>query len=111
MEQTDIDRIESTLGIKIPQRHVHFLKNYACSDPQDFLMVDADSIISENSNADWDSNYLIVGNDGCGNPLCLRISPPSDDLWICEFDPPDGFSVHMTRDELEKIYSSFESQA
>ncbi|GAA5511249.1 SMI1/KNR4 family protein [Novipirellula caenicola] len=109
MDQTDIDRIESSLGIKIPERHALFLRNYAFQDPQDFLMVDPELMIFENKNPDWDSNYLIVGNDGCGNPLCLRLSPPSDELWICEFDPPDGFSVHMTRDELENIYRTFEA--
>ncbi|MCC9602244.1 SMI1/KNR4 family protein [Stieleria sp. JC731] len=111
MEQTDIDRIESTLGIKIPERHAQFLKNYSFQEPQDFLMVDAETMIFENDNPDWDSNFLIVGNDGCGNPLCLRLSPPSNELWICEFDPPDGFSVHMTCEELEEIYGRFESNA
>jgi len=109
MKQADIDRIESTLGIKIPDRHVRFLKNYAYKEPQDFLMVDADLILFENDNPEWDANFFIVGNDGCGNPLCLRLSPPSNELWICEHDPPDGFSVYMPSEELENIYRTFES--
>ena len=80
MNKSDIDKIESETGLKLPTSYIEVVTNYPAellnTDAKDFgLLDDPEVIIEENQSVrtngyfgeKWPERYIIIGINGCGD--------------------------------------------
>lgn len=70
----DLDRVEASLGVRLPQKYREFMKRYGGGQ---FLFIDlllatsedvqTEDLVSVNSNASWNSSFVAVAPVGTGD--------------------------------------------
>lgn len=117
MDTNDFNFIESHLGVALPAVFKDFMAQFP-NDPDHHLVSDDGGVMVTNAELfviqqlgllrgrpdfDWyeaqpelrDHRFLFIGGDGSGNSYCMvGNNPTSNEVWIWEHDPPNGFVPH-----------------
>ena len=95
MTDSDLDRIEQSVGITLPQEYREAIADPALVPDVEYgpgLCADADLLIRDNKNLrahgfygqKWDPRHFVIQNDGCGNYYFIK----------CPYDHTVYFADH-----------------
>lgn len=122
MDASELDRIENSLGITLPEAYRNVMTDFPSpDDPFGYtclLSTEADELISENSRLRekgffryrcWPDNFYALGWDGCGNYYFIRLDKQDETVYLADHEAPfDPESVHLLREQYEGLAAYLE---
>jgi len=121
MDQTAIDRIESSLRVTLPEDYRQFLMSRTAEVAQlksalEFVAtpwIDPDEIIRQNSNREtwregttvqpdnqpWPVSYFLIGTNGAGDFWFIDLGGAKSGVWFYEHETGEVQSDHATLDD------------